>query len=169
MDRGRIEELLRQMQRGERTLEQTAATLSASPGARIPDAHVDLQRRLRTGHPEVIYGQGKRIEQIIAILTRLHEAGQDGLVTRLSEERAARVRETLPDAIYHPLARILTRTAGDRTTLPDDAPRIAVVCAGTSDLPVAEEAAVTAAALGHPVDRYTDIGVAGLHRLLGQL
>lgn len=169
MDRGRLLELLEAHRAGTLTTEAAADALSAAPGLEIPVATVDLQRRLRTGHPEVIYGEHKTGEQIGAILQALAEAGQDGLATRVSPDKAAVVQAALPGVAYHPLARVLRLQVTDPAPLPADAPRIAVVCAGTSDLPVSEEAALTAEALGHPVDRYVDIGVAGLHRLLSRL
>jgi NCAIR mutase (PurE)-related protein len=169
MDRGRLRELLEEHRTGEQTTEQVVEALTGEPGARIPDAHIDLQRRLRTGHPEIIYGEHKTAAQIIAILSRLREAGQDGLATRVKTDTARIVRAALPEVQWHETARILQLPSGPASPLPEGAPRIAVVCAGTSDLPVAEEAAVTAEALGHRVDRYVDIGVAGLHRLLSRL
>jgi len=122
-------------------------------------ATVDTQREHRTGVPEVIYGEGKSREQIAAIMGRLSDAGQDAVVTRLEAKKA----EGLPGR-YHPVARVLV----NRQEPWQDRGRgeVLVVCAGTSDLPVAEEAAVVAAALGNRVRRLTDVGVAGLHRLL---
>ncbi len=122
-------------------------------------ATVDTQREHRTGVPEVIYGEGKSREQIAGIMARLSEAGQDALVTRLEPEKA----EGLPGT-YHPVARVLVNPQGpwrDRGR-----GEVLIVCAGTSDLPVAEEAAVVAEALGNRIRRLTDVGVAGLHRLL---
>jgi len=169
MDRGRLTELLESLLAGQTTTDAAVEQLLATPGLEIPVATVDLQRRMRTGHPEVIYGEHKSANQIRDILAALHDAGQDGLATRVSADKAASICATLPETSYFPLARILKLRAAAPSVLPGDAPRIAVICAGTSDLPVAEEAAVTAEALGHPVDRYVDIGVAGLHRLLARL
>ncbi len=122
-------------------------------------ATVDTQREHRTGVPEVIYGEGKSREQIAGIMGRLSDAGQDAVVTRLDAKKA----EGLPGT-YHPVARVLV----NRQEPWEDRGRgeVLVVCAGTSDLPVAEEAAVVAVALGNRVRRLTDVGVAGLHRLL---
>jgi len=114
----------------------------------------------------VIYGAGKTAPQIVAIMRALNDAGQNAFATRVTPEQAAAVRTELPDAVYRAEARILTR---DVSPLPPRAGKIAVLCAGTSDLPVAEEAAVTAERLGAAVERVYDVGVAGLHRLLSRV
>lgn len=169
MDRGRLIELLTALQNGKLDADSVADQIANTTGLRIPEAHIDLQRRLRTGHPEVIYGGGKTADQIVRILRVLQEAGQDGLVTRVQPDIADVVTAALPNIDWHPMAGILHTRQTPSPVHSDDTPRIAVVCAGTSDLPVAEEACVTAMALGHPVDRHVDIGVAGLHRLLSRL
>jgi len=129
-------------------------------------AKPDYARQQRCGVPEVIYGAGKTASQIVAIMRALNDAGQNAFATRVTPEQAAAVRAELPDAVYRAEARILTR---DVTPLPSRAGKIAVLCAGTSDLPVAEEAAVTAERLGATVERVYDVGVAGLHRLLSRV
>ncbi len=127
-------------------------------------ATVDTSRPLRTGVPEVIYGSGKTAEQIAHILQLIHRAGQTALATRVDEEKAQAVLAACPEATWHREARIIEWRCGDWA----DRGRgeILVVCAGTSDLPVAEEAAVVAEALGNRVRRLTDVGVAGIHRIL---
>ena len=127
-------------------------------------AHLDLDRQRRRGVPEVVFGPGKSPEQIAAILERLNAAGQNGCATRVPPEVAEPLLAALPGAVYHAAARMLTR---DVKPLPRKRGRVAVVCAGTTDIPVAEEAALTAERLGSRVDRIYDVGVAGLHRLLG--
>jgi NCAIR mutase (PurE)-related protein len=129
-------------------------------------AKPDYARQNRCGIPEVIYGAGKTAPQIIAIMRAMNNAGQNAFATRVAPEQAAAVRAELPDAVYLEEARILTR---DVTPLPPRRGKIAVLCAGTSDLPVAEEAAVTAERLGATVERVYDVGVAGLHRLLSRI
>ncbi len=129
-------------------------------------AKPDYARQQRCGVPEVIYGAGKTASQIVAIMRALNDAGQNAFATRVTPEQAAAVRTELPDAVYRAEARILTR---DVSPLPPRAGKIAVLCAGTSDLPVAEEAAVTAERLGAAVERVYDVGVAGLHRLLSRV
>ena len=129
-------------------------------------AKLDLDRLRRRGQPEVVYGAGKTAEQIVAIFRALAAARQNAFATRVTAECAAAVRQVLPDAAYHAGARVLSRNV---VPLPPRRGRVAVLCAGTSDLPVAEEAALTAERLGARVDRIYDVGVAGLHRLLGRV
>jgi NCAIR mutase (PurE)-related protein len=130
-------------------------------------AKVDLHRRVRCGFPEVIFGQGKTAGQIEAILRTLIENGQGGLVTRLAPDAAAHLKAAFPQGEHHELGRTF-RIAG-----PDSEEarvgRVIIVTAGTSDLPVAEEARVTAEAWNCEVSLVADVGVAGLHRLLHQL
>src|SRR5579871_905082 len=130
-------------------------------------ATVDLHRRVRCGFPEVIFGQGKTTEQVIAILGTMVRHGSGGLATRISAETGAALKAAFPEGVHNPVARTF-RIAGPD----DDGPkvgRVVVVTAGTSDLPVAEEARVTAEAWGCDVSLVADVGVAGLHRLLHQL
>jgi len=129
-------------------------------------AKPDYDRQQRRGIPEVIYGAGKTAPQIAAIMRALNAAGQNAFATRVSPEQAAAVRTEIPDAVYRADARILTR---DVVPLPARTGKVAVLCAGTSDLPVAEEAAITAERLGANVERIFDVGVAGLHRLLSRI
>ena len=129
-------------------------------------AKPDYDRLRRRGMPEVIYGAGKTAEQIAAIMRALNEANQNAFATRVTPEQAETVGNALPAAVYHAAARILTC---DVTPLPDPKGKVAILCAGTSDLPVAEEAAITADLLGCTVERIYDVGVAGLHRLLAQM
>ncbi len=129
-------------------------------------ARVDLGRAQRRGLPEVIYAPGKTAEQIAGIMSALAAAGQNVLATRATPEQFAIVRRTHPQAVYHALPRAITLAAARPRRL---AGRIAVLCAGTSDIPVAEEAALTAECLGAGVARIYDVGVAGLHRLLKHL
>ena len=167
MDRQRLRALLEQVRQAEKDVDGALEELAAFPGGQLGYAHVDTHRALRTGHPEVVFGQGKSAEQITGILRHLQQAGQDGLVTRVDAEKAAAVRAELPQLEWSELARVLHLRTTDR---PAEAHgRIAVITAGTSDLPVAEEAAVVAAAMGNRVDRFFDVGVAGIHRLLGVL
>jgi NCAIR mutase (PurE)-related protein len=126
-------------------------------------ARLDRHRQLRTGFPEVIYGTGKTPDQVAAIAGRMAEAGIPVLATRCSMEIYEAVRARLPDATYHPVARCITWSPGP------PAPRIGsvvVATGGTTDIPVAEEAAITAEMGGSRVERLWDVGVAGIHRLL---
>jgi NCAIR mutase (PurE)-related protein len=126
-------------------------------------ARLDHERALRQGFPEVVFGLGKTPGQIAAIARRLSESGHDVLITRADEAAWAAVQPVLPDATFDPVARVITRRA--RPADPSVG-RVLVATAGTADIPVAEEAALTAETMGSRVDRLYDVGVAGLHRLL---
>jgi len=129
-------------------------------------AVLDHHRALRCGFPEVVFCQGKTVEQIAAIFIRLCEGSRSILGTRAVPEAYEAVRRVYPDAEYHPLARTIVVRRGDR---PSGKGRVLVMSAGTADLPVAEEAAVTAEIMGNEVKKAYDVGVAGLHRLLDKL
>ena len=139
--------------------------LSDLPYADLGYARVDLHRRLRRGMPEVIYCEGKTPEQVAGIAAKLAEAGQNVLGTRASAEAFEAARAATPGLEYNALARCFHMVQEEPAPRPG---RIVVVCAGTSDLPVAEEAAVTAEVFGNLVDRVQDVGVAGIHRLLSE-
>lgn len=143
--------------------QQLHAYLRDLPFEDLGFARVDHHRALRQGFPEVILGTGKSPAQIAAIAARIVGRGQSLLVTRTTPEAYAAVREAVPEAAFHPDARAITLQQKDIT--PGNGP-VLVAAAGTSDLAVAEEAAVTAELMGNPVDRLYDVGVAGLHRLL---
>ena len=128
-------------------------------------AKIDLDRLRRRGQPEVVYGAGKTAAQLVAIFRAMAKSGQNAFATRVSPENARVVRKKFPRAAYHELARTLTH---DVAPLPRRCGKVAVLCAGTSDLPVAEEAAITAERMGAQVVRLFDVGVAGLHRLLSR-
>jgi NCAIR mutase (PurE)-related protein len=161
-----LRHLLESVQRGETPTaeahQRLLGTLRAAPLADLGFARVDHHRATRQGFPEVVLGLGKTPDQIAGIAAAIVERGHPLLVTRADEAAWQAVQARIPDARYHQLARAIT--------LPREVPRgrgtVAVVSAGTSDIPVAEEAAVTADLMGNPVDRLYDVGVAGLHRLL---
>ena len=162
----RTKEILQQVQAGTLPVEQAMLQLKLEPFQDLGYAKVDHHRRLRQGVPEVIYGGGKTPEQITDIVSAMREAGQQTiLITRLSPEAAAQVEKTHP-LTYHSLGRIAT--IGPLPE-PDGLGTIVIATGGTSDVPVAEEAAVTAQALGNQVTRLYDVGVAGVHRLLANL
>jgi hypothetical protein len=127
-------------------------------------AALDLHRALRRGFPEVVYGPGKTTDQIVEIVRRLRRAGQTVLVTRVDPEVHAAVARREPAAVWHEAARMVQVEGRPRRG--KGRPGIVVISAGTSDIPVAEEAAVTAEAMGNRVRRIYDVGIAGLHRLL---
>jgi NCAIR mutase (PurE)-related protein len=137
--------------------------LREAPYEELGFAKVDTHRPLRQGFPEVILGLGKTPAQIAAIAERIVSRGQSLLVTRATAEAFDAVRAVAPSATFREQARIITLPQGDVTP---GRGTVLVACAGTSDLPVAEEAAVTAEAMGNTVDRLHDVGVAGIHRLL---
>ena len=166
MDKNRLRAMLQSVLSGETSIDHAIDRLAELPGAELGYAHVDLHRSLRTGHPEVIYGAGKDSAQIVGILRSLHAAGQEGLVTRVSPEKAAEVRAELPEVRWHAVPRCLHLPCDPPPERPRVLGPVAVICAGTSDLPVAEEAALVAEVMGNPVVRIQDVGVAGLHRIL---
>ena len=166
MQRDKILKLLTDVKNGTLSLEDAVLQLKLEPYEDLGYANVDHQRSLRHGIPEVIYGAGKTAEQIAGIAAALKKHGDDCvLITRLETEKAEAVRNLL-DISYDPVARIAVH--GQKPE-PHTKGFIAVVSAGTSDMSVAEEAAVTAEVLGNRVQRLYDVGVAGLHRLLGRL
>lgn len=138
------------------------APAAGSADACLGYARVDRDRLARCGFPEAVYCPGKTAGQVAGILRALGEAGQNGLATRADPDLARRVLEELPDALYHEAARCITR---DVVPPPPLRGLVAVASAGTADLPVAEEAALTAERLGARVERILDVGVAGIHRL----
>ena len=160
-----ILQLLRRVADGSATPEEALSQLKRAPFEDLGYAKVDLHRGVRQGAAEVIYGAGKTPEQIAGIAAAMGERGcQNILITRLSPESAKLVAETIPLA-YHPVPRVAIAYPGERRELG----HIVVATGGTSDLPVAEEAALTAQVLGNRVTRLYDVGVAGLHRLLANL
>jgi pyridinium-3,5-biscarboxylic acid mononucleotide synthase len=165
VNRQKLLELLEQIRDGYIEPTSVLNQLAGLPYEDIAIARVDHHRELRTGIPEVILGQGKSAEQIMAIAERIVANGSKLLITRTTEEVYAKVVSVAPRAEFHRDARMITAVEEweDRGL-----GTVAVVSAGTSDIPVAEEAAVTASSLGNRVTRIYDVGVAGLHRLLGE-
>ena len=161
MDPTRLRKLLEDVKRGRASVDEATAALTDLPFAELGYATVDTHRSVRFGFPEVVYGEGKAPEQLLGIVEVLVRRKQPVLVTRLTEEKAAPLLQRWPRARWHPEARIFHLPQGRPR-----AGRVAVTCAGTSDVPVAEEAALTAEAMGATVARIYDVGVAGLHRLL---
>jgi pyridinium-3,5-biscarboxylic acid mononucleotide synthase len=150
--------------------QQTALDLLAKfPYEDLEFARIDHHRGLRRGFPEVIFGETKPAAQIIDIMRAMQTWQSDILVTRVDAAKADEVTAALPEATYHPLARVLVWTHRDprHGAGPVRDGIIQVICAGSSDIAVAEEAAITAEVMGNRVERFYDVGVAGLHRLLG--
>jgi hypothetical protein len=159
-----LKRLLDAVAAGERSPDEALRDLAELPYADLGFAKLDFHRELRNGLPEAVYAEGKRTEDLKAIAGRMIQAHGKVLVTRLSPEAADALLAVHPEGIYHERARIFTFGGGE--PLPG---AIAVLAAGTSDLGVAEEAAVCLSWFGHEVERCYDVGVAGIHRLLGNL
>ena len=158
-----ILEMLQRVHDGVLRPEQAMERLANLPYEDTGFAKIDHHRQLRNGLPEVIYAAGKTAPQVGEIFFRMAAMGGDVLATRADEAAFAAVKALVPQASYHPVARIIELR---QSSLRDTRGSLAVLCAGTSDLPVAEEAAVTAEVMGATVQRIYDVGVAGLHRLL---
>jgi NCAIR mutase (PurE)-related protein len=157
--------LLEQLRGGQLTVEQALTRLRPAAAAELGYATVDLQRRDRCGFPEVVYAEGKTCEWLEGVVRRLAESGQDCLATRVSAEQAEHLDRVFPQATQDRIGRTFW--------LPQSQPKppvgtVAVVTAGTSDLPVAHEAVVTASALGCVATLVADVGVAGIHRVLAK-
>ncbi|MDP6633730.1 MAG: nickel pincer cofactor biosynthesis protein LarB [Phycisphaerae bacterium] len=165
MDQDALKQLLQQVQAGELGVDDAVAGLKNLPFESMDFATLDHHRALRCGFPEVIYCPGKTVEQVRVIFGRLAEAGGRVLATRASDEQYRAVVADIPTAEYHPAARAITLRQGGPI---EPTGHVAVVAAGTSDLPVAHEARVTAEIMGARVNTYFDVGVAGLHRLLAR-
>ncbi len=160
-------ELLAAVERGSLTPAAAAQRLASLPFEDLGHARVDHHRSLRVGLPEVVFAAGKTPQQTLAIFSSLAADGVDVLATRVEPASAEAILARHPAAIYHSIARaVALRQTVDATQSSVPCGRVAVVCAGTSDMPTAEEAAVTAETFGARVTRLYDVGVAGLHRLL---
>lgn len=170
MDTELLRALLEQVKSGDVDIDGAMHRLRALPYEDIGFAKLDNHRRLRTGFPEVVFSQGKTNEQVVEILKRLSSHSKCVMATRAGCEVYDAVRCEIPEAVYHAAARIIRvgepeRSEEERAA---DEKFVMVLCGGTADIPVAEEAAVTAETLGSRVERAFDVGVAGLHRLLDQ-
>lgn len=163
MDPNRLKELLAQVSAGTTSADDALDMLRSLPFEDLGFAKVDHHRQLRTGFPEVIFGSGKTAEQIIEIARRVKNNAQNVLITRLAPAEAAQVQHAFAELTYSPHARLATIIHAR----PEVTGRglILVVAAGTSDVPVAEEAALTAELMGNAVDRVYDVGISGIHRL----
>jgi NCAIR mutase (PurE)-related protein len=163
MDREHLKSLLENVREGSVEVESAIERLRHMPFEDLDFAKVDHHRAIRQGMPEVIFGQGKTPHQITEIAASLLRRTPNILITRAEQAAAEAVCSRFPEAEYFPLSRAI-RVWTDRTI--HGKGRVAVVCAGTSDLPVAEEARVTVEVMGNEVDAIHDVGVAGIHRLM---
>ncbi len=166
MDQDHLKSLLEQVRSGAVEIDTAIERLRHMPFENLGYATVDHHRAIRTGMPEVIFGKGKTTEQILGIADKLLERASNVLVTRTNEEVAGRMQALYPEAEYFPACGAL-RVWRDRTM--HGKGRLAVISAGTTDMPVALEAVVTAEVMGNDVDQIHDVGVAGIHRLFGNL
>jgi pyridinium-3,5-biscarboxylic acid mononucleotide synthase len=164
MDVKVLEQLLEEVQAGRLPVATALERLRTLPFENLGFARVDHHRQLRQGFPEVVFAEGKTLEQLRGILGSLLSRAERILVTRLSADKAAAVLADFPEACYHPDSRVLTLARGETPDLGRGV--ILVLSAGTSDIPVAEEALLTARIMGHRAEALYDVGVAGLHRLL---
>ena len=164
MDVTALRELLESIGSGRVSIDEALARLKRLPFEDLTYARVDHHRGLRKGFPEVIFGQDKSADHIMGIVKAMVEEGDTVMVTRLSPEKARIILAKYPKATYHDGARILVYAP--RPIKPAGKGLIMVIAAGTSDMPVAEEAAVTARTMGHRVENLYDVGVSGIHRLM---
>ena len=166
MDEAWLRSLLESVKNGDTAVNAALSELRRLPYSDLGFARLDHHRALRTGVPEVVLAQGKATDHLLGIVAELATTGNNVLCTRVSEEQAGAVLAVQNKARYHALSRLLIveNKPIERTGLGT----VLVVCAGTSDLPVAEEARLTAELLGSPVERLNDVGVAGLHRILAE-
>ncbi len=162
-----IKKLLEQVKNNSISVDEAAETLKDLPYKDMGFANIDNHRALRTGFPEVIFCQGKTPEQIRDIMCELVKKGGNIMGTRATDADYEAVKEALPQAVFYETARIIAVVNDDGEEA--DKRTVAVVTAGTADIPVAEEAAVTAEILGNKVNRIYDVGVAGIHRLFDKL
>ena len=165
MDPAKLKALLERVQAGDASVDEALRDLADLPFRDLGFARVDHHRHLRTGFPEVVLGLGKSAEQIAAIMSELQRTGANVLATRVPDAHVATVLRAVPAARHEAVARAIVV---EQQPIADvGRGTILVISAGTSDLPVAEEAALTARLAGNRVERLVDVGVAGIHRLLG--
>jgi len=166
MDKDQLHELIGLIKGGKISDEEVVARLKCFPVENLEFARIDHHRTLRRGQPEVIYAPGKTSRQIVAIADRIHQSGVDVIVSRLDKDRVVFLRRKFKAVQYYPEARLAVVFGGRRKKPKPTTTAMVLVCsAGTSDIPVAEEAALTAWMMGCPVERLYDVGVAGIHRL----
>jgi NCAIR mutase (PurE)-related protein len=166
MDTRELKNLFQNLKNGDIDIDDVLERLKHLPFEDIECATVDHHRTLRQGFPEVILGEGKSVGQIEKIITAMHDNGDNILVTRLDEAKAFGIKQGFPAAVYHGDARCLT--IEQKPVEMTGRGKILVISAGTSDIPVAAEAVITARMMGNEVEHLYDVGVAGIHRLLAR-
>jgi NCAIR mutase (PurE)-related protein len=164
LNKDSLKKLLKDIKKGKISIEKALEKLKHLPFEDIGIARIDHHRSLRRGFSEVIFGEGKEAEDIIAIMDRMIKQDENILITRLSNDKAKNIKKRYPEILYYPRARVLTLMQKPVKNLGKG--MILVTSAGTSDIPVAEEAAITARFMGNEVKTIYDIGVSGLHRIL---
>jgi len=168
MDIRKLNKLLSEYRAGAISKRKLLNELKSLPFADLGHAAVDHHRHLRLGFPEVVFGEGKKLEHLISIVKELEGKYGNFIITRVTPKRAACILKEFPSLVYYPEARIISKSlkkAGNRNVRE----RVGVICAGTADFPVAEESAVTLEILGAHVERVYDVGVSGIHRILPKL
>jgi NCAIR mutase (PurE)-related protein len=166
MNAKEVEKLLTEVKKGETSVENALEILKNFPYTDLGFARIDHHREMRTGYPEIIYCAGKSVEQVAEIFRVMAEKENNVIGTRANQEMYDAVKRFTPDAVFHQMARIISLQKKKPAVAES---RIAIITAGTSDMPVAEEAAITAELLGNSVLRIYDAGVAGIHRLVDKL
>ena len=166
MTRNEIENLLREVKSGEKSVDEALGILKDFPYTDLGFARIDHHREIRTGYPEIVYCAGKTTDQVVEIFRVMAQKENNVIGTRADSNMYDKVQAVIPEAVYYPVARIMSI---QKKKLSPPESKIAIITAGTSDMPVAEEAAVTAELLGNNVIRIYDAGVAGIHRLVDKL
>ncbi|WP_430886061.1 nickel pincer cofactor biosynthesis protein LarB [Fusibacter sp. JL216-2] len=166
MDINTLEKLLNDVKSSDLDVKDALKQLETLPFSDLGFAKIDNHRELRVGYPEVIYGEGKTVDHVVKIVDHMNRKGANVLVTRCSEDMARGIMEICHKAEYNPIGRTVCIT---NAKVEESQEYIAIVAAGTSDLPVVEEAYETARILGNKVKKITDVGVAGIHRLFANL
>lgn len=164
MEKRKLEEILKRYKKGDISLQDVLEELKFLPFAELVHSKIDHHRALRVGFPEIIYGEGKKIKHLLAIISELRKKYKNFIATRISEKQADEILKIYPDLIYFPDARILTAEIKKNKKK-----QAAVICAGTSDYTTAEEAATTLEILGAGVERVYDVGISGIHRIVPYL
>ena len=167
MDQDILRDLLKRLEKGDITVEDTLEKLKSLPFENLGFACIDHHRNLRRGISEVIFGEGKKASDILAIMERMLDQKENILVTRLTAEKSKAVLSRFPDSTYYEKARVLTLL--EHPIKVSGRGKILVMSAGTSDIPVAEEAVITARFMGNEVMTIYDVGISGLHRLLNHM
>jgi hypothetical protein len=166
MNAQEVEKLLKDVKKGDTSIKEALEVLKSFPYTDLGFARIDHHREMRTGYPEIIYCAGKSVQQVMEIFRVMAEKENNVIGTRANQEMYEAVKGVSSDAVYYPVARIISLQK-KRPEVPES--NIAIITAGTSDIPVAEESAVTAELLGNNVVRIYDAGVAGIHRLVDKL